>query len=380
MNRVTLKLPFHINLILILFGLILFFFILIIGAGILVPLAFSTFFALFLYPYVLRLEKAKFPRSLAILTALLGIVLVLTIVFSLIYNNLRSFSKEFPQMRERVLALVESTQTMIEKQYDVSEQQQLEWIEQNISGFVKSGGAILNGVLNSATAFFTQMILIPIYVFFMLQYRHILRGFINRVVDQGHREKALHIESQIIQIIQKYLSGLLTVILIVSILNIIGLSAIGIKHAIFFGALAGLLTIIPYIGVFIGSLLPILYALVMMDSVYYALAVFIWFQVVQFLEGNFITPNIVGSQVSLNPLVAIISLLIGASVWGVSGMILFTPYTAMLKVFLDNIPALSPYGYLLGEGEVKPKKISKPNWLSNFFKSKNKAKKESENV
>jgi predicted PurR-regulated permease PerM len=375
MNRVNLKLPFHINLILVLFGLILFFFILIIGAGILIPLAFSTFFALFLYPYVLRLERAKFSRSLAILTALLSIVLLLTIVFSLIYNNLRSFSKEFPEMRERVLTLVESTQTMIEKKYDVSEQQQLEWVEQNISGFIKSGGTILNGVLNSATAFFTQMILIPIYVFFMLQYRHILRGFINRVVDQGHRERALHIESQIIQIIQKYLSGLLTVILIVSILNIIGLSAIGIKHAIFFGALAGLLTIIPYIGVFIGSLLPIIYALVMMDSIYYALAVFIWFQVVQFLEGNFITPNIVGSQVSLNPLVAIISLLIGASVWGVSGMILFTPYTAMLKVFLDNIPALSPYGYLLGEGERKTPTPPKNNWFSNLFKSKAKAKK-----
>jgi predicted PurR-regulated permease PerM len=135
--------------------------------------------------------------------------------------------------------------------------------------------------------------------------------------------------------------------------------------------LAALLTVIPYIGVFIGSLLPILYALVMTDSFFYPIAVFIWFQLVQALEGNVITPNIVGSQVSLNPLIAILSLLIGASVWGVAGMVLFTPLTAILKVFLDNIPALAAYGYLMSEGErkivVKP---SKHRWIDRFWRKK----------
>jgi putative heme transporter len=345
------QLPLHINLVISLLGIILFLFLLTVGAGILIPLAFASFFSLFLYPYARNLETRGFPRWLAILTCLLVVILILTIVFSLIYNSLRSFSGEYPQMREKVLNLVETSQKTIEAQFGLSSEEQLEWLEQNISGFVRSGGAILNGFINSTTTFFTQMLLILIYLYFMLYYRHIFRGFINRVIDHKHREKALYIEEQIILIIQKYLTGLFTVILIVSVMNIIGLWAIGIKHAIFFGALAGLLTIIPYVGVFIGSLLPILYALVMTDSLLYPLLVFIWFQIVQFLEGNFITPNIVGSQVSLNPIVAIVALLMGATIWGVSGMILFTPFTAMLKVLLDNIPELSPYGYLLGEGE-----------------------------
>ncbi|MCU0445727.1 MAG: AI-2E family transporter [Microscillaceae bacterium] len=360
------QLPLHINLVISLFGIILFFFLLMTGAGILIPLAFASFFSLFLYPYARTLEVRGLPRWLAILTCLLVVILLLTIVFSLIYNSLRSFSGEYPQMREKVINLVETSQKTIENQFGLSSQEQLEWLEQNISGLVRSGGAILNNFVNSMTTFFTQIILILIYLYFMLYYRHIFRGFINRVIDHKHRDKALYIEGQIILIIQKYLTGLFTVILIVSVLNIVGLWMIGIKHAIFFGALAGLLTIIPYVGVFIGSLLPILYALVMTDSIFYPILVFAWFQLVQFLEGNFITPNIVGSQVSLNPIVAIVALLLGASIWGVSGMILFTPYTAMLKVLLDNIPELAPYGYLLGEGErtgvVKKLSVTQPWW------------------
>jgi hypothetical protein len=70
---------------------------------------------------------------------------------------------------------------------------------------------------------------------------------------------------------------------------------------------------------------------------------------VQFLEGNFITPQIVGSKISINGLVAIIALLLGSALWGISGMALSLPTIAILKVIFDNVPDLKPYGYLMGE-------------------------------
>jgi predicted PurR-regulated permease PerM len=85
------------------------------------------------------------------------------------------------------------------------------------------------------------------------------------------------------------------------------------------------------------------------DSIWYAVGVAGAFTVVQFLEGNFITPNIVGSKVSVNPLAAIIALILGGMLWGPAGMILSIPFTAILKVILDNIEPLEPFGFLLGE-------------------------------
>jgi putative heme transporter len=372
MQQRKILLPLHIDIVISLFGLILFFFVLIIAADILIPITFSLVFSLFLYPLCKWLEKRGLWRWLSILISLLLIIALLVGIISLISGSLMSFSDDFPQMKKRTMTLVKSTQTTLEKRFEITEEAQLQWLNHNLDGFISSGGQLINGVIGSISSFFTYIFLIPIYTFFMMYYRHIFKGFINRIVAASHFSKAVRIEEQIITVIQKYITGLFTVILIIGVMNITGLLVIGIPHAIFFGALSALLTVIPYVGVFIGSLLPILYALVMKESLYYPLTVFIWFQIVQSLEGNFITPNIVGSQVSLNPLVAILALLVGASVWGVPGMILFTPLTAMLKVFLDNIPSLAPYGYLLSDGGRKD--VIKPNDKKWWVFGKKKAK------
>jgi predicted PurR-regulated permease PerM len=76
--------------------------------------------------------------------------------------------------------------------------------------------------------------------------------------------------------------------------------------------------------------------------------------VVQFLDNNFITPKVVGSSVSINPLVSLVALLGFGSLWGVAGMLLAIPLTGMLKVICDSIPALNAWGYLLGEDIETP--------------------------
>src|SRR5690606_16338229 len=138
---------------------------------------------------------------------------------------------------------------------------------------------------------------------------------------------------------------------IVAVLNTAGLLIMGIQYAWFFGTLASLLMLLPYIGIAIGSILPALFALATKDSAWYALGVIIWFQVVQFLEGNVITPNIVGSKVSINPLMAIISILLGGMLFGLAGLILALPLTATIKVIFDAIPSMNAFGFLIGEPE-----------------------------
>ena len=122
----------------------------------------------------------------------------------------------------------------------------------------------------------------------------------------------------------------------------------GLEHAFFFAVFAAILAIIPYIGIILGSLPAILYALLFTQSLLTPLAVIGVFTAVQFLEGNFITPNIVGSRVSINPFVALLALIIGGEVWGISGMIIFVPFVGILRCIFDEVEGLRPYGYLLG--------------------------------
>jgi predicted PurR-regulated permease PerM len=150
------------------------------------------------------------------------------------------------------------------------------------------------------------------------------------------------------KLVQNYLLGLITVIMIIGIFNTIGLLLLGIDHAIFFAFLTAFLTVIPYIGISIGALLTAIYAFLTKDTPLPALGVVLVLLFIQFLESNFITPRIVGRRVSVNPFVAIVVLLIGQQIWGVAGMILSVPITAILKVFLDANPSTQAIGYFLG--------------------------------
>jgi len=144
---------------------------------------------------------------------------------------------------------------------------------------------------------------------------------------------------------------LLLVILIVGTLNTISLLLLSIQNAFFFGFFAAVLVLVPYIGVAIGSILPIILALITKDSAWYAIGVALSFGVIQFLEGNFITPYIVGSKVSINSFVAIVALILFGNLWGIGGLVLALPLTAIIKVVFDSIDKLKPWGFLLGDVE-----------------------------
>jgi len=143
--------------------------------------------------------------------------------------------------------------------------------------------------------------------------------------------------------------GLSLIILIVAVLNTIGLLILGIDNAVLFGVMAAVLTLIPYIGILLGALLPVLFALFTKDSLWYPFGVVLIFMLIQFLEGNFLTPNIVGRQVSINPFAAILALIIGAMLLGLIGVMFALPVLAILKVICDEIVTLKPMGYLIGK-------------------------------
>jgi predicted PurR-regulated permease PerM len=149
-------------------------------------------------------------------------------------------------------------------------------------------------------------------------------------------------------IIQGYLVGLFFEMIIISAMNSTGLLLLGIDYAIILGITGAILNIIPYIGGIVAVILPMTIAFVTKDSLSYPIFVLLIYVVTQFIDNHYISPKIVASRVQINALVSIIVVMIGGAVWGVPGMFLSIPITAIFKVIFDHIGPLKPWGFLLG--------------------------------
>jgi predicted PurR-regulated permease PerM len=314
-----------------------------------IPLAFSILLAILLHPVCAWLEVRRVPRIGAILLSILALFTVIVILVYVVSMQIGSFAEELPRITEKAEAILDQTLTMGERYLNISRTQQVSEAKKYLINALSEGRAVLLNTLVTTTGAISTFVLIPLYIFFFLLYRDFFRMFVHKAIRSVPNEELNLLLKKIYEVIQSYLSGLFLVILIVGVLNSVGLLILGVPHAIFFGFLAGFLILIPYIGILIGSVLPALLSIVTMDSPWYAVGVIGIMSFVQFLEGNFITPHIVGSKVSVNPLAAIIALFLGGQLWGLSGLILALPVTAILKVIMDTVPSLEPYGFLLGE-------------------------------
>jgi predicted PurR-regulated permease PerM len=331
-------------------------FILYVLKGILIPLSFGAILAMLLYPVCQKLEHWKLPRIVAIFICLILVIGLVGGLLMLVINQLSVFSEELPAYSSKVTDLLAKLQLFIEQKLNIKRVKQGAELQKYGLEALKNSGEYISNFLSGTSNLLANASLVPIYVFFFLYYRDFLHQFLYKLFNTIRKAKVDMVTSKIFEVVQSYLSGLFLVIVIVAILNSVGLALLEIDYAIFFGTFAAFLLLIPYIGITIGALLPITIALLTKDSPLYAVAVLGLFLAVQALESNFITPMVVGSKVSINSFAAILALLLGGQLWGMAGLVLALPFIAIIKVIFDNVDGLKPYGYLLGEAEVKRKK------------------------
>jgi predicted PurR-regulated permease PerM len=340
--------------------------------GLLLPMLFAALFSLLLLPICRWLEQRGLPRVLAILVSLLLLVLVLTGIILGFGSQLTQFKSELPLLQDKLMQFFTNAQEWAHQRFDYQPMSIEDLKQSSLTLLKKSGGSYLGTTLNVTTSVLSNLAQVLIYIFCLLLYRDHLRQFMFRFVAPDKRTSVLHTVDSIQTVVQAYISGLFKVIVIVAILNGIGLLALGVKFAVFFAIFASVLAIIPYIGIMIGAALPAIVTLVETGSPVQAALVIGVFLIVQFLEGNFITPMITGSQVSINPLAAILALILGAELWGTPGMILSIPLMAVIKVVLDTNKTTEPWGFLLGdtaEGDDSTKPESKkPGGLKKLWK------------
>lgn len=342
----------------VLLGLTLLFVILSYGKFILMPMALGALLAMLLEPVSRWLEKLRLGRAVAIILSMTLVFILFAGVFSLLSIQFFQFAERLPEAGERLQQVSTDMLQYFENTFGIAPERQVEFVQQGIQKLIDQSGEYASTALGATTSVFTVLGLLPIFIFFMMYYKEMYRTFLRKVWEGKSNESVEAVIGGVQSVTQNYLAGLLIVVVILGVLNVIGLLIIGLENAIFFATFAAVLAVIPYIGIIIGSLPAVLYALLFSGSLWMPLAVICVFGVVQFLEGNFITPNIIGSRVSINPFMALIALIIGGHVWGIVGMIIFVPFVGILKCVFDEVEGLRPYGYLLGntiEYKKKPR-------------------------
>ncbi len=131
-------------------------------------------------------------------------------------------------------------------------------------------------------------------------------------------------------------------------LNTVALLILGVPYAILLGILGAVLNVLPFIGGIIAVLLPLLIAVLTKDGFQTELWIMIAYVLIQFVDNHFLVPYIVASKVKINALVSIVIVLMGAALWGVSGMFLSLPFLGVLKIVFDRVDGLQPWGKLIG--------------------------------
>ncbi|MDN5205050.1 AI-2E family transporter [Fulvivirgaceae bacterium BMA10] len=321
------------------------------GQALFIPLSFAILISFILYPFCKWLERHKVPFVLAIFIGLVLFSFILLIILGLLIRQLVLFTQKWPQLQEKLMISVDDLNVTL-KEWGFHFMDEEKGVIGNILYYI-SNDVIprIPDALYSSSISMVLFIIIPVYVVLILIYKDLLVKFLYEVTPKSWNIHIKKILPDVIITYYNFIKGMAIVYLIVGILNSIGLLILGIPHAIFFGFIASILTFVPYVGITIGALLPIAVAWLTYDSIWYPVGIIIVFVVVQVLEANVIFPVAVSNRLKINALVTLVVIIAGGIVWGAAGMILFLPFTAIIKLIADQIPELKSLSILLGTND-----------------------------
>lgn len=377
LDRDRLPVPLLLRITVSLFFWVLLLTVLVLARNFLYPIALAVLFSLLLLPVASRLERWGSPRIVANLISLVLGIGVIYGVMLFLYRQIASLMQELPDIKESAMANVGSVLDRLGGSVGMDLTADLEGSLSNAyeSVFDVTGetlGLIVNATSNTLLA----VGLMPVYVFMFLYYRDKFARFILMLVPDPAQELGRSILTKVSLVSTRYMSGMFTVVLILSVLNSAGFLLIGLKYAVLMGVIAAICNIIPYFGTIIGYAFPFVFAFLTGSNADLALAVLFQFFIIQFSENNIITPNILGGMLRINPFFIILGVLGGGMLWGLPGMFIVVPVLAMIKVVCDHIPELKPWGFLLGDKGTEKHSITAVK-IKRFFAFSSVARQES---
>lgn len=305
---------------------------------VLMPYLIAVIISYLLNPVVNILSGRAVPRSVAVLLIYTLFIVSICIVFinmtPMLNIQMNELAEHLPQWNMQMQSWIQQyndNKYMLPESVQAGIEKSLNRLEQAITDGV---GKLVTGLGTTLNQLFLALI-VPFLVYYMLKDAQVIeRSFVT--LFPGHRRKEImRVMRDIDEALGNYVRGQLLVCLAVGILAYIGYLIIGLPYALLLAGLVALFNIIPYLGPFFGAIPAVLVALTISNKmVLYVIGVNL---VVQMLEGNVISPQIVGRTLHMHPLFIIFALLVGGEVGGILGMILAVPFFAVGKVILEHV-------------------------------------------
>jgi predicted PurR-regulated permease PerM len=326
-----------------------------VARDLLLPLMLAFFLSFLLSPLMRMLKRARIPQAVG--AALLLIVLVGGVglgLYSLV-DPAAEWIEKAPESLSRIQRKLRLLRSPIEQVSRTADQ-----VERTIAGesatapvpAPKSPAWIKQALFGGTTAFLSEAIVVIVLLYFLLASGDLFLRKLIKVLP------TLHDKKRAVEIAREVESNISTYLFTVTLINLgvgtavgLGVWALGMPNPVLWGALACVLTYVPYLGSVVGISILGLAALLVFDDLPHALAVPGVYLVVSFVEGNFITPMVLGRRLTLNPVVIFVGLLFWFFVWGIPGALLAVPILAVLKILCDHVDALAPIGEFFGPAE-----------------------------
>ncbi|MEL6240316.1 MAG: AI-2E family transporter [Pseudomonadota bacterium] len=304
----------------------------------LLPFVLGAAIAYFLDPVADKLERMGCSRVVAVGLITLGAILVFVIMALLVVPTL---VEQAVLLFNTAPTLAQNIGTFLTQQFPdlLNEESTLRQSLNSIGEAVRNrGGELLNTALTSAASLLNVVVLfiiVPVVAVYLLLDWDRMIAKIDDLLPRDHAPVIRRLAHEIDQTLAAFIRGMGTVCLILGTYYAIGLMLVGLQFGLVVGLIAGLLTFIPYLGVLIGGILAFGLALFQFwgDWVSLGLVAGI-FMFGQFVENNFLTPNLVGNSVGLHPVWLILALTVFGSLFGFVGMLVAVPLAAALGVLV----------------------------------------------
>ncbi|MEP6931212.1 MAG: AI-2E family transporter [Flavobacterium sp.] len=314
----------------------------------LMPLCIGAILATLFLPLCKWMESKKMSRSIAIFFCLLTFLCVIFLLIAVLGLKISELLVDLAFIKQRAVATGSEIQKYIFNHSNISIDEQFEILKNEQPSYSN----LLRTIFGSVAYCFTTFILVMAYFVFLLLYRNHIKKFLLKITPAAQKSEMKNILYSAAKISYQYLIGLSKMIGLLWIMYGIAFSIIGIENAVFFAVLCGLLEIIPYIGNITGTVLTVAFAAINGVHPLMLAGIVLSYGIIQLIQTWFFEPLIMGPQVKINPLFTIIALVTGELLWGIPGLVLAIPLTALLKIVCDHIPSLKSCGFLMGT--IKP--------------------------
>lgn len=333
----------------VLLGLGIFVFALWSMQSLIVPLLFSLLLAILLDRLVKVFCRWGMDRTVGISIAVGVAMLLLAALGYFIATQAAHFSEAIPQLKEKVVDTGKDLEHWARSSANVKPKQIHDAVDKVKENGMETGGKIVGATLTTVGTLFGFLFLLPVFTFLILYYKDLFHRFLMKLFASTEEDRLEDVLGQTKSVVQSFLMGRMFETLILVAMNWVGLLLIGVKYALLLATLGALMNLVPYIGMIVATFLTVLVAFALQDM-NAALWVLGLYLVVQFIDNHFLVPLVVGSRVEINAFFSIVVVIAGGMLWGIPGMFLSIPIAGILKVIFDRVPALEPWGYVLGTG------------------------------